>query len=84
MALWIASLCLLAGCQAFGSVDEVATIGADLTMYAAEGEAIRLAATAERVMARQTIEAASTRVAELSAINAVLGATLRANYTGTP
>lgn len=55
-----------------------------MTMYAAESQAILAAVTAERSMAQQTIEAASTRVAELSVINAVLGSTLRANYTGTP
>ena len=45
---------------------------------------IRSAATAENNMAQETVEAASTRVAELSVVNAALGATLRANYTGTP
>lgn len=45
---------------------------------------IRAAATAESIMALETVVAASTRVAELSAVNAALGATLRANYTGTP
>ena len=45
---------------------------------------IRSAATAESKMALETVVAASTRVAELSVVNAALGATLRANYTGTP
>ena len=81
--LRLMGLLLLAGCQAF-SGDSAATIDADLTMYAAESEAILAAATAERSMALETVVAASTRVAELSAVNAALGATLRANYTGTP
>ena len=75
---------MLAGCQAFGSSDSVATIGADLTMYALESDDILAAATAERSMAIETVVAASTRVAELSKINVALGATLRANHTGTP
>ena len=53
-------------------------------MYASESDAILAAATSERSMAIETVVAASTRVAELSAVNAALGATLRANYTGTP
>ncbi len=64
--------------------DSVATIDADLTVYAAESDMIRAAATAESNMAVETVVAASTRVAELSVVNAALGATLRANYTGTP
>ncbi len=74
----------LAGCNALVAGDPVATIDADLTMYAAESDMIRSAATAESNMARETVIAASTRVAELSLVNAALGATLRANYTGTP
>ncbi len=53
-------------------------------MYAAESDMIRAAATAENNMALETVAAASTRVAELSVVNAALGATLRANYTDTP
>ena len=64
--------------------DSVATIDADLTMYAAESDLIRAAATGENKMAVETVVAASTRVAELSVVNAALGATLRANYTRTP
>lgn len=75
---------VLAGCDALAGSDSVATIDADLTMYAAESDMIRAAATAESNMAAQTVVAASTRVAELSVVNAALGATLRANYTGTP
>lgn len=78
------SILVLAGCNALVASDSVATIDADLTMYAAESEMIRSAATAESNMAQKTVVAASTRVAELSVVNAALGATLRANYTGTP
>lgn len=53
-------------------------------MYAVEREAILAAATSEQSMAVETVVAASTRVAELSAVNAALGATLRANFTATP
>jgi len=74
----------LSGCNAFAAGDSVATIGADLTMYAAENDMMRAAATAESIMALETVAAASTRVAELSVVNAALGATLRANYTSTP
>ena len=77
-------LLLLVGCQALTSGDSVATIGADLTMYASESDSIRAAVTADGIMAVETVVAASTRVAELSVVNAALGATLRANYTGTP
>ena len=78
------SALVLAGCSAFAGSDTVATIDADLTMYAAESDMIRSAATTESNMAQETVVAASTRVAELSVVNAALGATLRANYTGTP
>ena len=80
----VAALLLLAGCQALSGSDSVATIGADLTMYAAEGDAILAGATAEQIMARETIAAAGTKVAQLSAVNAALGATVRASFTGTP
>lgn len=75
---------ILAGCGALAGSDGVATIDADLTMYAEESDMIRAAATTESNMAQETVVAASTRVAELSVVNAALGATLRANYTGTP
>lgn len=78
------SIIFLAGCNALVASDSVATIDADLTMYASESDMIRAAATAESSMAIETVIAASTRVAELSIVNAALGATLRANYTGTP
>lgn len=78
------SIIFLAGCNALVASDSVATIDADLTMYASESDMIRSAATAESNMALETVVAASTRVAELSVVNAALGATLRANYTGTP
>ncbi len=74
---------LLAGCQAMGG-ESIATIDADLTMFAAESRSIGAAATAERIMVVETLAAAGTRVSELSAVNAALGATLRANHTGTP
>ncbi len=78
------SILFLAGCNALAAGDSVATIDADLTMYASESDMIREAATAESNMALETVVAASTRVAELSIVNAALGATLRANYTVTP
>lgn len=80
----LAGLLTLVGCQAFSGSDSVATIDADLTMYAAESRAILAAATSERSMALETVVAASTRVAEISAVNAALGATLRAIHTSTP
>ena len=79
----LALLCLV-GCQAFAGTDSVATIGTDLTMYVSESESIRAAATAEQNRAVETLFAASTRIAEHSAVNAALGATLRANHTQTP
>lgn len=82
--LCLAAMLLSAGCQTLGGADSLATIDADLTMYSMEGSAIRVAATAEESMARETIVAAGTKVAELSVVNAALGATVRAHYTGTP
>ena len=89
MAWMVSAFCfagslMLAGCQAFSAGDAVATIDPDLTMYALENESIRGAATAEQIMVVETIVAAGTRIAELSAVNAALGATLRAHRTGTP
>ena len=55
-----------------------------MTRFAAESHSIRASATAERALAQATVAAASTKVSELSAVNAALGATLRASYTGTP
>ena len=75
---------LLAGCQAFGGSDANATISADLTLVASESASIRAAATAEQQMVIETIVAGGTRISRLAAINAALGATLRAHQTGTP
>ena len=81
---------MLAGCQAIrggdavATIDTVATIAPDFTMIALEDESIRGAATAEQIMVVETIVAAGTRIAEMSAVNAALGATLRAHHTGTP
>lgn len=82
--LGFVGMLMLASCQAFGPGNSVATIDADLTMYSLEREALRVAATAERIMVVETVVAAGTRIARISAVNAALGATLRANYTGTP
>ena len=79
----LALLCL-AGCQALAGADSLATIGADMTLYAAERDGIRAAATSEQNMSIETLVAASTQIAEYSAVNAALGATLRANQTATP
>lgn len=75
---------MLTSCQAFGGENPVATIDADLTVYASESASIRAVGTAEQIMVVETIAAAGTRIAKLSAVNAALGATLRANQTGTP
>lgn len=83
-ALALLVCALLAGCQALSGSDSVATIDADLTMYAAEIESIREVATAEQNMVVGTLAVASTQVAALSAENAALGATLRAGFTRTP
>ncbi len=74
---------LLAGCQAV-SGEAVATIDNNLTTVALESGAIRAAATAEQMMAVETIVAAGTRIADMAAVNALLGATVRAHHTGTP
>ena len=84
LALTVAVLLLLTGCQAVSGAGAPATVDSGLTTYAAEKELILAAATEERVMAVETIAAAGTRIARLSAVNAALGATLRANQTGTP
>ena len=83
-AVYLAGLMLLAGCQAFSGDDAFAAIDSDLTLYAAEDDSIRAAATEEQIMVVGTIVAAGTRIARLSAVNAALGATLRAHHTGTP
>ena len=83
-ALGLGGLLLLAGCQALGGGDAVAVMDTDLTLYAAENDSIRAAATEEQVMVVETIVAARTRAARLSAVNAALGATLSALHTGTP
>lgn len=83
-AVYLGGLLLLAGCQALSGDDAVAAIDTDLTQYAAENDSIRAAATDEQVMVVETIVAAGTRIARLSAVNAALGATLRAHHTGTP
>ena len=86
---WVSAICLagsltLSGCEAFPDVAAAATIDANLTIYAVESESIRVAATAERIAVVDTVVAAGTRIAQVSAANAALGATLRANQTGTP
>lgn len=75
---------MLAGCGAIGDGAGTVSIDGDLTMAAAESEMIRAAASAEQVMVVETIAAAGTRIAEMAAVNAALGATLRAHQTGTP
>lgn len=80
----LSGLLLLTSCQALSGDSPVATIDADLTMYASESESIRAVGTAEQMMVVETIAAAGTRIAKSSAVNAALGATLRANQTGTP
>lgn len=80
----LSGLLLLTSCQALSGDNPVATIDADLTMYASESESIRAVGTAEQMMVVETIAAAGTRIAKSSAVNAALGATLRANQTGTP
>ena len=80
----VACLLALAGCQALAGGDPVATIDAQLTAAATESAGIRAASAADRDMVVATVIAAGTRVAQLSAVNAALGATLRASYTATP
>ncbi len=75
---------LLGGCGVLAGADSVATVEADLTRVGGESAAIQQTAQAEKAMALETLVAAGTRVAGLSAVNAALGATLRANYTPTP
>lgn len=87
---WLVSSCYfagalaLAGCGAIGGGAGITTIDGELTMAAAESEMIGVAASAEQVMVLETIAAAGTRIADMAAVNAALGATLRAHQTGTP
>ena len=83
-AVWLALLLALAGCAAIGGGDSVAILDTDLTIYAMEADSIRAAATAEQIAVVETVVAAGTRMAQVSAINAALGATVRAHQTGTP
>jgi len=75
---------MLAGCGAIGGGAGTTPIDGDLTMAAAESEMIRAAASAEQVMVMETIAVAGTQIADMAAVNAALGATLRAHQTGTP
>ena len=79
-----ACILALAGCQALAGGDALATVQVNLTAAATESAGIRRAAAADRDMVLSTVVAAGTRVAQLSAVNAALGATLRASYTATP
>ena len=83
-SICVIGLLMLTGCRAFSGENPIATIDADLAMYASESDSLRAVGTAEQIMAVETIAAAGTRIAKLSAVNAALGATLRANQTGTP
>ena len=75
---------MLAGCGAIGAGAGTTSIDGELTLAAGESEMIRAAASAEQVMVLETIAVAGTQIANMAAVNAALGATLRAHQTGTP
>ncbi len=83
LIVFLLGLFLLAGCQTLTSGDHSETLVAEMALFTAEAAAIRQAAALSQTRAVETLSAASTKVAELSAVNGALAATVRANFTAT-
>ena len=84
VALLILSMLLLSACQALTAGDAQPTLDRAATAYMLEAVALETAAADDRSLADATVAAAGTRIADLSLVNAALGATLYAAYTPTP
>ena len=81
--LWLLLLAAIAGCQALASEDAEVTIDAHATVYILEMTALQGAAAADQTQAVATLSTGGTKVAELSRVNAALGAMLQAALTPT-
>ena len=81
--LWLLLLSAVTGCQALVSEDAEVTIDAYATGYVLEMTALQGAAAADQAQAVATMSAGGTKVAELSRVNAALGAMLQAALTPT-
>lgn len=80
---WLLLATLAAGCQALASENAQAPVDANATVYVLELTVLQRAAVLDQAQAVATLSAGGTRVAELSQVNAALGATLRAAFTPT-
>jgi len=79
-------LCAASGCrvlQSLNSDDTVAAAQADSTSIVGEWQTLEAVMASDRSQAQATVLAAGTVVARYSALNAMLGATLRAQFTST-
>ncbi len=81
--VWLLLATVLAGCQPLASENIAAPIDANATIFVLEMTALQRAADLDQAQSGATISAGGTRVAELSKVNAALGATLRAAFTPT-
>ncbi|MCY4019812.1 MAG: hypothetical protein OXG39_10440 [Chloroflexi bacterium] len=80
---WLLLATLVAGCQALASENVQTPDDANATVYVLELTVLQRAADLDQAQADATLSAGGTRVAELSRVNAALGATLRAAFTPT-
>ncbi len=80
---WLLLATVVAGCQALASENVGSPVDANATVYVLEATVLQRAAVLDQAQALATLSAGGTRVAELSQVNAALGATLRAAFTPT-
>ncbi len=80
---WLLLALVLAGCQALANENSPAPIDANATIFVLEMTALQRAIDLDQALAAATLSAGGTRVAALSQVNAVLGATLQAALTPT-
>ncbi|MCY4071894.1 MAG: hypothetical protein OXG60_11405 [Chloroflexi bacterium] len=80
---WLLLATVVAGCQALASENGQAPVDANATVYVLELTVLQRAAVLDQAQAVATLSAGGTRVAELSQVNAALGATLRTAFTPT-
>ncbi len=80
---WLLLATVVAGCQALASENAQTPVDANATVYVLELTVLQRAAVLDQAQAGATLSAGGTRVAELSQVNAALGATLRAAFTPT-
>lgn len=80
---WLFLAALMTGCQALASQNIQTPVDDHATVYAVELTVLQRAAGLDQAQAAATLAAGGTRVAELSQVNAALGATLGAAFTPT-